>query len=129
MGRTLDAVSKDHNGPTVGQQPSVPCIAEGVQAFVKRMIEIGESAKPLRRALGPASVRVESDGGEVAVIVTLGGALIGVDFSDAHEAVEDMELVQLILATYHRALAEAERRRAELSDATPELPGIASTEG
>jgi hypothetical protein len=106
----MDDAPKNHSGTGAGA-PSRSAVAEGVRAFVKRMIELGEQARPLRRLLEPSGVRAASPGGEAAVIVTLGGALIAVDFGPGHEDMDEDDLAALILDAYDRALAEAERRR------------------
>jgi len=107
----MTASAENRNADAPGRSASESVLEKGVRDFIKQMIAIGERAEPLRRLLAHASVRAESAGGEVAVIVTVDGALIGVDFGEGHESVPEEQMAELILGTYDRALAEAERRR------------------
>ncbi|SDE25912.1 YbaB/EbfC family nucleoid-associated protein [Glycomyces harbinensis] len=105
----------DNHGPDerIPERPLTSGIAEGVRAFVKQMTDLGRRAEPLRHLLEPSGIRAEAPGGEVAVTVTAGGALIAVDFGAGHEEMDEDDLAALVLATYDRALADAERHRRE----------------
>ncbi|MCC3764536.1 hypothetical protein K3N28_15850 [Glycomyces sp. TRM65418] len=95
------------------RETSASGIAEEARAFIEQMIEFGERSRPLRRLLEPAGIRVQSPGGEAAVVVTGGGVLIGVDFGAGHEDMDQRELAEMLLDAYDSALAEVERRRIE----------------
>ena len=82
-------------------------LAAFMSDFEKQMAALRERAEPLQYLIDATSVRNESEGGEVAVTVTISGALIDVEFLPAAAAVAPVDLAAMIVGTYERAAAAA----------------------
>jgi DNA-binding protein YbaB len=82
--------------------------------FEKQMAALRERAQPLRAMIDAASIRVESDGHEVAVTATFAGALVDVEILPAADAIAPDDLAALIVATSERAATEARERNRDL---------------
>jgi hypothetical protein len=82
--------------------------------FEKQMAALRERAQPMRTLIDATSVRVVSDGGEVAVTVMISGALIDVEFLPAAASVAPIDLAALVVDTYDRAVTAARERTHDL---------------
>lgn len=82
-----------------------------MSGFRDSMTKLEEEAKPVRDLISATSIRVESEGGEVALTVTIGGDLAGIELLPAAEDTEPAELASAIIATHERA-REAARDQA-----------------
>jgi DNA-binding protein YbaB len=89
--------------------------------FRDQMAKLEEQAQPVRRLIDATSIRVESEGGEVALTVTVGGDLVGVEFLPAAEDTDPAELAATIAATYDRAAETARERSPEVLGAFLDL--------
>lgn len=92
-----------------------------MDGFRDQMAKLEEQARPVRRLIGATSVRVESEGGEVAVTVTVGGDLVGVEFLPAADDADPADLAAAVAATRDRAVATARDRSPELLRACLDL--------
>ncbi|GAA2149278.1 YbaB/EbfC family nucleoid-associated protein [Glycomyces algeriensis] len=82
--------------------------------FEKQMAVLRRQAQPARALIDAMSVRVVSDGGEVAVTATISGELVDVEFLPAAASVAPIDLAALVVDTYDRAAAAARERTRDL---------------
>lgn len=85
-----------------------------MSGFRDQMAKLDEQARPVRRLIDATSIRVESEGGEVALTVTIGGDLAGIEFLPAAEGTEPADLAAAIMAAYDRAKQVARERSPEV---------------
>jgi hypothetical protein len=78
--------------------------------FEKRMSSLRAEAQPVRHLVDATSVRIVSDGGEVAVTANIAGALVDVEFLPPSKSMAPIEQAALVIETYEQA-AEAARDR------------------
>ncbi|SDL33440.1 hypothetical protein SAMN05216298_3472 [Glycomyces sambucus] len=78
--------------------------------FEKRMSSLRGEALPVRHLVDATSVRIVSEGGEVAVTANIAGALVDVEFLPPAASKAPLEQAALVIDTYERA-AEAARDR------------------
>ncbi|PRY60941.1 hypothetical protein [Glycomyces artemisiae] len=85
-------------------------LAAFMRDFEKRMGVLRGEAAPVRHLVDATSVRLVSDGGEVAVTANIAGALVDVEFLPPAAALSPIEQAGLVIETYERA-ADAARDR------------------
>ncbi|RRR99383.1 hypothetical protein [Glycomyces terrestris] len=78
--------------------------------FEKRMSSLRGEAMPVRHLVDATSVRIVSEGGEVAVTANIAGALVDVEFLPAAASLTPVEQAALVIETYETA-ADAARDR------------------
>lgn len=64
--------------------------------------------------MNDTSVRLESEEGEVAVTVNIGGGLLNIELSPTTRTMSGPGVAALIMETYHRAAAEASQRSVDV---------------
>ncbi|WP_158630257.1 YbaB/EbfC family nucleoid-associated protein [Glycomyces terrestris] len=101
----MNETPDDAPGPAQPGNHAVPefDFAAFMGGFRDQMAKLDEQARPVRSLIDAASVRIESEGGEVAVTVTIGGELVGVEFLPAAEDAAPADLAAAITAAYDRA--------------------------
>lgn len=85
-------------------------LASFMRDFEKRMGVLRGEAAPVQHLVDATSVRIVSDGGEVAVTANISGALVDVEFLPPAAALSPVEQAGLVVETYERA-ADAARER------------------
>ncbi|MDN3242103.1 YbaB/EbfC family nucleoid-associated protein [Glycomyces tritici] len=85
-------------------------LADFMSDFEKQMAALRQRAQPARGLIDATSVRLVSDGGEVAVTVTISGKLVDVEFLPAAASVAPVDLAALVVDTYDRAATAARER-------------------
>lgn len=79
--------------------------------FQKRMDTLRAEGSSVRHLVDATSVRLVSDGGEIAVTASITGSLVDVEFLEPSADVKPVDLAALVISTYRRA-SEAARERA-----------------
>ncbi|MQM26153.1 YbaB/EbfC family nucleoid-associated protein [Glycomyces albidus] len=104
------------NEPTQPGDHQVPDFdfAAFMSGFRNQMAQLDEHARPVRRLIEATSIRVESEGSEVALTVTVGGDLVGIEFLSAAEDLAPVDLAEAIMTTYERAKQTARERSPEV---------------
>ena len=64
--------------------------------------------------MAETSVRLESEQGEVAVTVNIGGGLVALELNPATRSMTGPGIAAMIMETYQRAAAEASRRSVDV---------------
>ncbi|GAA1681009.1 hypothetical protein GCM10009830_30150 [Glycomyces endophyticus] len=80
--------------------------------FRARMEALGAMAEKVEGLVRSTSFRVESERGEVAVTVTFGGRLVGVEFLPAADGMGAEALAAVVFDTHERAVRTAFERAA-----------------
>ncbi|RRS01412.1 YbaB/EbfC family nucleoid-associated protein [Glycomyces terrestris] len=89
-------------------------LAAFMSGFREQMAKLEEQSLPVRHLIEATSIRVESEGGEVALTVTVGGDLVGIEFLPAAEDLAPADLAEAIMTTYERAKHTARERSPEV---------------
>lgn len=82
------------------------------------MANMRDQAGSLQEKMAEATTRVESEEGEVAVTVNVGGALENIEFANSTKHLSGAMLAQMVMETYRRAATEASRKATELMTET-----------
>ncbi|MQM27483.1 hypothetical protein [Glycomyces albidus] len=85
-------------------------LAAFMRDFEKRMTSLRGEALPVRNLVDATSVRMVSEGGEVAVTANIAGALVDVEFLPPSASLSAVEQAALVVQTYEEA-ADAARER------------------
>ncbi len=85
-------------------------LAAFMRDFEKRMTSLRGEAQSVRHLVDATSVRIVSEGGEVAVTVNISGALVDVEFLPPAASLTPIEQAGLVVQTYEQA-ADAARDR------------------
>lgn len=85
-------------------------LAAFMRDFEKRMTSLRGEALPVRHLVDATSVRIVSEGGEVAVTANIAGALVDVEFLPPSASLTAVEQAALVVQTYEEA-ADAARDR------------------
>jgi DNA-binding protein YbaB len=95
-------------------RPSILADPEGyMRDFEQRMATMRNRAGEMQEKMAEVSVRAESEEGEVALTVSVGGALLGIEFGPEARRTSGPTLAALVMETYHRAAAEASEKAVE----------------
>lgn len=89
-------------------------LAAFMSDFEKQMAALRQRAQPMRALIDATSVRVVSDGGEVAVTATISGELVDVEFLPTAASAAPVDLAALVVDTYDRAATAARERTHDL---------------
>ncbi|GAB3656206.1 YbaB/EbfC family nucleoid-associated protein [Glycomyces tarimensis] len=104
----------DHEQQRQPGRPSILTDPEGyMRDFRQRMAAMSGQADQMRERMAEATARAESDEGEVAVTVNVGGALAGIEFAPSARHISGPTLAEMVMETYRRAAAEASEKAVE----------------
>lgn len=82
--------------------------------FQNRVAVIRERAQRVQDLMNDTSVRLESEEGEVAVTVNIGGGLVDLEIRPVTRTMSGPAIAAMILETYQLAAAEASRRSVDV---------------
>jgi DNA-binding protein YbaB len=100
--------------PRTGR-PSALTDPEGyMRDFEQRVAKIRERAEHVQDLMTETSVRLESEQGEVAVTVNMGGGLVALELNPATRSMSGPGIAAMVMETYQRAAAEASRRSVDV---------------
>jgi DNA-binding protein YbaB len=125
----------ENPGPGTGDGGSEQADGYDLAAFMgdfeKQMSALRQESQRMKPFIDATSVRVESDGHEVAVTATIAGELVDVEFLPAAASKTPAELSAIILSTYDLASTKARGRGHEIVegflDRNAELRNLART--
>lgn len=110
----MDSAIPGEQPPRPGR-PSALTDPEGyMRDFEQRVARIRERAEHVQDLMTETSVRLESEEGEVAVTVNMGGGLVGLEINPVTRTMSGPGIAALIMETYQRAAAEASRRSVDV---------------
>ncbi|MCC3764217.1 YbaB/EbfC family nucleoid-associated protein [Glycomyces sp. TRM65418] len=97
------------------ERPSALTDPEGyMRDFQNRVAVIRERAERVQDLMNDTNVRLESEEGEVAVTVNIGGGLVDLEIRPVTRTMSGPAIAAMILETYQRAAAEASRRSVDV---------------
>ncbi|WP_344480541.1 hypothetical protein [Glycomyces endophyticus] len=82
--------------------------------FEKRMSSLRGEARSVRHLVDATSVRIVSEGGEVAVTTSIAGALVDVEFLPPATSLTPLEQAALVVRTYEEAAGAARDRTQDI---------------
>jgi DNA-binding protein YbaB len=104
-----DNASSPNERPSMATDPE-----EYMRQFEARTAAMRANATRLQEGLSAANATVASDEGEVSITVGMGGTLQAIEFGPTHRHMSGQGLAQLIMETYHEAVAEASTKSVDV---------------
>ena len=97
------------------ERPSIMTDPDGyMRDFERRMSDLRGRADQMQERMAEASVRVESEEGEVAVTVGIGGVLTAIEFGPEARRLSGPTLSERVMETYRRAATEASQKAVDV---------------